>query len=234
MKRARVLLCPSERRSLDARGVQLHGLRYNAAATAAILTAAGATKCNVEVRYDPDDVSHVYVIDPTTKMSHEFDCLDRDGTVGRPVFVQLELNRVKAAKAAETNNDSTWVKDKAEFVGSGRLHPKLGGRRKSKSNPLRVAGYRLEGAIAARDAESAEAPSMSLVMTLPEVRDLPPRPEETKPTTSPTSNTLPLPDDQPYAQATPEETSQSSGTQTDSWDFKSPWRVGTFTDDGKE
>lgn len=65
-------------RKADRRGIRLHGLRYQSSELAAYLCGLPKEERDISVRYDPEDVSKVWVVDRTRRISFSVPCMRRD------------------------------------------------------------------------------------------------------------------------------------------------------------
>ena len=121
----RILMCPSEIRSLGKNGVQIDRLDYWAPALTAMLSREGVERMEVEVRRNTGDVGQLWVFDARESSFVLAGCTEPEYAAGLPLFVHQARLKERNDAVAGGRRDPEMVKAKDEFrkkVTSG--HPK--------------------------------------------------------------------------------------------------------------
>jgi putative transposase len=163
----RILLCPSETRTLRRGGtIQIDRLDYWAPGLAAMLSREREDTLEIEVRIDTDDVGHVWAFDPKEETFILANCLQPDYANGLPRFVHRNILRDRNARVARGKRDPELIRDADDF----RKQVTSGHR---KGNPkkadVRKAGRVLEGTLKAVAAGKLKgsAPAYAVRASLP-------------------------------------------------------------------
>lgn len=125
-------------RTVDNRGIRMHGLRYNSPAVAAYRDMFEENP-SVEIRYDAQDLSRVWLIDRERRLRIEVECREQEYAEGLSVYKhKLIRSRVAKNSAAGRIHVRELLIAKAELY---ELAESMLRTKKSKRGRMRVAQF---------------------------------------------------------------------------------------------